>query len=305
MKNIMGKKYLNTTSFVIGTLCIALSLGSCKEKGVIIDLGGGPIASDTSYMGTVETPQQRMVLIEEFTGVSCPPCPLGHQLVASIVASNPNRIAVVGIQTFGFIQAYPVIESGDTITRHDNRTDAGTTLSTNIFGKLALTPTAGVDRISVNSSLYLDKSKWVTEVGNRLTTPTKANVTVTSDYNTTTKQAVIKVRVAYTADVTQKQVLTVALIEDGVIDAQENGLEIDTFYDHEHVLRDILTAPTGSTILDTYAVKPAGVVYERTFVYDLTSKDLWNKDNCKIVAYVSNSEPGDKVVQQAARVKLK
>lgn len=306
MKMMMNKKYLKTMPFIIGVLCIALSLGSCKEKGLIVDLGTGPVPSDTSYMGVVESPQTRRVLIEEFTGVSCPPCPLGHQIVASLVASNPDRISVISIQPFGFIQAYPVVERGDTLTRHDNRTDAGTTLSTGIFGKLSLTPSAGIDRISINSSMYLDKFKWVTAVNNRLTEPTKTNVTVTSDYNAVTRQAVIRVKVAYTDSVPQKQVLTVAITEDDIIDAQEYGTDkIDTFYNHEHVLRDILTTPVGSTILGNYAVKPAGIVYERVFVYDLSSKELWNKDHCTVIAYVSNSEPGDKVVQQAAQTSLK
>lgn len=306
MNNNMGKKLLNTTAFLTGTFCIALSLTSCKEKGVVISMTEcGVGVSDSIYVAPVETPQPRVVLIEEFTGVSCPPCPNGHKVVKSIVEDKGSSVAVVGIQTFGFIQAYPVIERGDTITKHDNRTEAGTSLSTNIYGKLSQTPVAGIDRILYNGNMYMDKSLWVNQVNSRLSEAPKANVTVTSNYNSTTHIALIKVRVAYTSSVSLSQLLTVALTEDKVVDAQEDGLTVIEDYDHEHVLRDILTAPTGSPILCENAVKEAGRVYECTFRYDLTGKSLWNLDNCKIVAYVSNAASGNKEVVQAAQVKLK
>jgi hypothetical protein len=114
--------------------------------------------------------------------------------------------------------------------------------------------------------------------------------------------------VAYTANVAKGQLLNVAVIENEVIDAQEVGLSEEQNYHHQHVLRDILTAPTGTAILSGKAIKEAGQVYERTFVYDLAAADpnnYWNPDNCRVVAYVSNNEGSDKEVIQAAEAHLK
>jgi len=303
----MVKRTINTVLSLAGAFCLVLALGSCKEKGVIVKMSEDPIASDTTYMAPVESLQPRKILIEEFTGVSCPPCPLGHRALASLLTQYPGRLAVIGIQVFGFIQANPVMHNGDSVTKHDNRTAAGTEMSVEIFGKLSKSPVSGIDRFvrdTRNNSLYIERGYWGQEIATRLSAATKANVTVSSDYNESTKKAVITVRVAYTSAMAKKQKLTIAMVENKVIDAQEDGEDIIEEYEHEHVLRDILTATTGSSILGGVTIE-AGRVYERTIVYDMSEKTLWNPANCKIVAFVSNDEPGDLEVHQAAEINLK
>jgi hypothetical protein len=75
-------------------------------------------------------------------------------------------------------------------------------------------------------------------------------------------------------------------------------------YVHQHVLRDIITLPTGDVILGSVPTKEAGQVYERTFIYTLPATVL-NPDNCRIIAFVSNSGSSDLEVQQAAEIHLK
>ena len=41
-----------------------------------------------NYVST--EPQNKNAILEEFTGVSCPNCPAGHQIMASILAANPT-----------------------------------------------------------------------------------------------------------------------------------------------------------------------------------------------------------------------
>lgn len=303
----MVKKALNTVLSISGAFFIALSLVSCTEKGVNIKMDRDPIASDTTFIAAVEAQQPRMVLIEEFTGVACPPCPLGHQALAALIAQYPGRVAAIGIQVFGFTQANPITKNGDTITKHDNRTTAGTELATDIYGKLSQAPMAGIDRIikdSRNGSLYNDRSVWSTSVGQRISVPAIANISINSKYIDSTQKAIITVHVAYTAALSKKQKMTVAIIENKVIDAQESGLTIIEEYEHEHVLRDILTAPNGSSIMSGVAAIEAGRVYERTFIYDMSKGKHLDPKNCKIIAYVSNNEPSDLEVQQSAEVSL-
>jgi hypothetical protein len=131
---------------------------------------------------------------------------------------------------------------------------------------------------------------------------------VTSVYSASTKQATITVRVAYTTAVTNDQLLTVALLENEVVDAQEleaiDTADVALNYVHQHVLRDIITAPVGDAMLSDKPTKTAGQVYERVFVYDLPSTVL-NPDNCRIVAFVATSAGAVKEVIQAAEVHLK
>lgn len=304
----MVKQAFNTVLSISSAFCIALSLASCTEKGVNIKMDRDPVASDTTFIAKVEAQQPRMVLIEEFTGVSCPPCPLGHQALAALIAQYPGRVAAMGIQVFGFTQANPIMKGADSITKHDNRTAGGTELATDIYGKLSQAPMAGIDRIVKdprNNSLYNDRSGWSTAVGQRLSVPAIANISITSKYIDSTQKAIITVHVAYTAALSKKQKMTVAIIENKVIDAQESGLDIIKEYEHEHVLRDLLTSSTGSAIMSGVPAIEAGRVYERTFIYDMSTKSHWDPKNCKIIAFVSNNEPSDLEVQQSAEASLK
>ena len=90
-----------------------------------------------------------------------------------------------------------------------------------------------------------------------------------------------------------------------MIDVQElsTAAKHNEDYDHEHVLRDIITSPTGSTILSGMTSIPAGQVYQRTFIYTIPAG--WNADNCHVVAYVSNNEPSTQEVVQAGEAALK
>lgn len=292
----------------LASIILLFSVGmltGCIEKGVKINLAPEPDTPDTSYVSTVEPPQQRIVLMEEFTGVSCPPCPSGHKMVKSILDSNPDKVAVVAIQPFGFFQAAPVTKDGVAITKRDNRSVPGTALSNEIYGKISSMPASGVDRLNLNGSMYIDKSFWSSKVTERLKVPTSANVYVSSSYDGTKKKYAVKVKVAYTASVSKRQTLNVALTEDGIIDAQEVGLDIDTAYEHMHILRDLLTAPAGNVILAGYAIKAPGLVYETTFFLDLTATPWVIPDKCMLIAYLCNDDPGDRTVQQSAFAKLK
>lgn len=295
----------------ISALCIAVAFTSCKETGrlpIVFDVE--PVGKDTAYETTPEAPQQRVVLIEEFTGVACPPCFDAHIKLKAIQTQYGDRVAIVGIQPKGPIQADSIratAKTGGVYTRKDNRTQDGTDIANSVYGGLSAIPQAGIDRSMVNGQLLATSNSWSTTVTNRLdetkTPAPAANVKVTSTFNETKRQAIITVRVAYTKPVDKAQLLTVALVEDDVIDAQENGTGFIQDYEHEHVLRDILTQPTGSTILANYATKQPGLVYERIFVYDIN--EAWNPAKCHVVAYVSNNAGADKEVVQAGHAHLK
>jgi hypothetical protein len=282
----------------------ALLFAACKETGPAIDFG--PKAKDTSFIAAPETPQQRTVVIEEFTGVTCTNCPAGHAIIKAIEDANPNRVAAVGIQAFNVKQAEPVKAADAGFpTLHDNRTQVGTELANEIYGSFSGIPVAGIDRISVSGNMLYDRASWSGTVTSRLGIAPAANVTISSIYNTSTKQAAITVHVAYTSAMAKRQKLTVALVENNIVDAQEgigtNGYEQN--YVHQHVLRDILTAPSGSAILTDKSTKQPGQVYERTFVYNVNPD--WNPDYCRVVAYVSDDEGADLEIVQGAIKSLK
>lgn len=278
---------------------------SCKEVPPPINYSVP--ADDTSFMAAVETPQDRIVLIEEFTGVTCPTCPPGHKVLATMETTYPDRLAIMGIQLFGNAQTRPYNHDGKQ-SKNDNRSQEGTDMSNAIYGTTSSIPVAGFDRVPQNGVIRPIRTLWSSYLPPRIAAPTKANLTVTSNFDAGSNTATIKVHLAYTQPVANHQILTMALVENDVVDAQElpagDTAPVALNYVHQHVLRDIITASAGNPILTTYATKPAGLVYERTFKYTLPNTVL-NPDNCHIVTYVSNSDGSDLEVQQASEVHLK
>ncbi|MEI8279188.1 MAG: Omp28-related outer membrane protein [Bacteroidota bacterium] len=299
-------------SFLLIPLAGLLATGSCTpEKGPYINFFGGK-AADTTYTASPESSQLRNVLMEEFTGASCPNCPQGHAIIASLEAANPNRIVAIGIHVFNFSQANPI----PGLSLYDFRTQVGSNLATAIFGAVSFEPSAVINRKydSSTTSYYIDRDFWGQQVNASLATATPVNMYLTSVFDSSLMQSIIDVKVAFTQSYSKKVNLTVAITEDDIIDAQEdidaqNHVVKDTIYTHKHVLRDILTTtPGGDSFLDSLTTKTAGRVYERVFVYkpnDTTWNKKWNLNNCKVVAFVNDNMPNDKLVQQAISTKLK
>lgn len=279
-----------------------LLFGACTEKGfdVVPRVEGG----DTTFLAAVESQQARVVMVEEFTGVTCPNCPTGHAIVAQQQTQYPGRVLAVSYYPYGIGQARPVEgHSRDTLAF---RTNDATDIGSSIFSGVSGLPCASIDRVPVGGLYLPNFNVWPGAISTRLAVPSQANITVRSEWQEGDRTAIIRVRVAYTAAVSKKQALTVLLLEDSLIDAQEisdtAGTKVIPDYNFKHVLRDALTTPSGEVMLSDFQTKEPGRVYERTFVYQVSDK--WKADNCKLIAFVHNAESGDKEVLQAAEAKL-
>lgn len=274
-----------------------LSLLSCKEKGPFIDFGARQFI-DTSYTTTVETPEPHRVLVEEFTGASCPNCPAARQKLADLSNANPGRVLVVAIHPFGLPQGAPVHNVG----KYDFRTQKGTDLLTTIYPDVVGIPVAGIDRVPVNGKLQLLSNVWPSAINTRLLFNPPVNLTLTSTFTESTRTASIKLRIAYTQPVDFGHSVTMAIIEDDLVDAQEKPDSIVT-YTFKHVFRDFVTPVSGQNIQAEVATKPAGYVYEATFKYPVS--DAWKPENCHVVAYVHRNDPTNREILQAVETDLK
>lgn len=270
---------------------------SCKEKGPAIDFSDVR-ATDTVYTASVETAQPKIVLLEEFTGVTCPNCPQAHQAISGFQGQYPGRVIAVGYYAHGMAQTKPI----EGLTIQDFRNDKATELGNNFFGGVPFLPSGTIDRIPDNDQYLYQSNKWGGILTSRISLSSPVNLYVTGSYDADEQQATALVKMAFTADVNRQLSLTLLVVENDIIDAQEYGLRIDTFYKHAHVMRDIITPNAGMSILDSIAVKPAGLVYERNFTFAVDPS--WKAENCQVVAFVSYNEPDSKEVVQAAEAHL-
>lgn len=287
-------------------LCL-IAVASCKEKAVVINTGNDDQVSDTTYQApdTFST-QQRTILIEEFTGCSCPYCPEGHDIIYGangIKTKYPERVAVIAYHIFNLKQAEPA--QGH---KYDFRTQDATDMFNTFFGA-ALTglPAASFDRSQENNDYLLDRAKWPVKADQRAATHSPVNLYMESKYDSVSRNATVTVKAVYTAATAKKQAITLSIIENNIIDVQEKaGVGHSDFipdYIHRSVLRDIITPFYGSVVLDSLATKTPGRVYQRTFKFKIN--DAWNANNCALVAFIHNNEPTDKEVMQAIEKPLR
>ncbi len=300
-------KALRLTLLVFASLLWA----SCeKELGPVINFtpplvdSGAAKLIDTTYEAAVETATPKRVLIEEFTGVTCTNCPSGHQKIKGMIDANPGRISAIGYQVFNIAQANPSPE-----TRTDNRSQKATDLGSS-FGGIVFLPSATFSRTSMTpqaNDLLQATPVWASMLTNRLAEPAPLNMTMTTKYVDSSRELTVTVRMAYTAEVTTKHRLTLALTEDSLIDAQEEviGSDIITHHDyvHEHVFRDFLTLTTGDNVLDSIATKRPGRVYERAYRIKLNS--AWNEKNCVVIGFIHNEDGTQKAVLQVTEKAVK
>lgn len=282
--------------------CLIL-LASCKEKDVLINFGLKEGITDTTYMASVEAPQNRNVLIEEFTGASCTNCPAGHDVVKSLIASNPGRVVALAYHTNDAGAIYQPVDKKGVKSIYDFRTEEATNIGKVIYEGLQSIPTAGFDRTKVGTSLLVNRTQWANETNKRLLVPPSVNMYLTSEYKADEKKVSVKLKVVYATDVSTKNSVNLGLVESKIIDAQEFSDRIEVNYEHNHIFRKSFTPYNGYPVLDSIATKKAGRVYEYNYVF--TPDEKWNLDNCYLVAYMNISETGNKEILQAIEVKLK
>jgi hypothetical protein len=276
-------------AFFIPLSVIVLFSACTKEIGPAIDFSKVQ-AKDTFYMAPVENAQLKNVLIEEFTGVKCPNCPDGHNIVATIQNANPSRVIAVGYYPFGQAQTEPLKD----LTKADFRIADATELST-LLGGIQFLPIAAVDRKMFGGAILTARTLWSSNVQARLAVATPINMQLSVSYDDASREAIIKTTLKYTSALSTKHNISLAIYENNLVDAQEYPTYIDSSYTFKHVLRDVITPVGGASVLDSLTTKAAGLVFEKTILYTLPAK--WNPSNCKIVAFVHDAAATKEVYQ--------
>ena len=250
---------------------------------------------DTTFQkSTTSARQDRIVMVEEFTGASCVNCPAGHATLKAIESANVNRVISYGLH-FGPL-AEPVHSDGPKfiIPEADQ-------IST-FFGVSAM-PNALIDRIKPSGTYVFGRTAWSTTVNNRLSVPAKANIKTSVAFNQSLNKYVLSLEIELLDEISDNLSYTIALVENNIVAPQLSGSNIIENYNHAMVARKFITSALGNSL-----PKPSGITsylpgrtYKKEIPLDLDSK--WKIENLHIISFVANE--ASREILQANEVHLK
>ncbi len=226
-------------------------------------------------------PENKNVVLEEFTGIHCSWCPTGHALAQGIQDAHPDDVALINIHEGGFA----VPSAGEP----DYRTPMGNVIASQAGSSSIGWPSGSVNRhIFSGSVTAMSRGIWVSASNQILDSPSYLNVGLIATVITSTRQLTVEVEIYYTGDSPEStNYLNVAILQDSILGPQTNG-GAGNNYNHMHMLRHLLTGQWGVEISET----TTGSFYSETFTYELpenyTEVDVI-LENLDIVAFVTET----------------
>jgi hypothetical protein len=309
------------TLFLAISICaMTLLLTGCKEINPAVVPPHSSAITDTTYIESpVQSPTAKYALIEEVTGVSCPNCPASHVILDGLISSQ-NVIGVsyhVGAPTFQ--QDAPIVQSPLQVM---TSSAAKAIVTYSSFYYPGDGPLGMVDRVVFNNGnsfastlsqggIWNYTSGW----GGDATTETTGqnnyapvNINLTSSYSG--GKINITVSLHYTTNQPDTDYLSVFLTEDSIVTAQQLADQsVDTFYVHNHIMRDAVSAPLGD-IINIPTLPTPGRVVVTTYQYPNASSAytaipaIWNVAHMHVVAFVHRYQNSSYNILQAAIIPI-
>lgn len=266
----------------------AMFLSSCEEKMVIIPDFTAP-QSD------------RVILMEEFTGASCPNCPAGTEQTENLLSLFPDNLVAVGIHS-DFL-AFPA-KPGEL----DLRVPAANEIET-FLGEWRSKPEAAFNR-KVFSNRGEDHIRvrtfpdaWINFIQDELETFARVYVDIESHYDESSRQVDIIVTATAQEKIESGDYrVNVMITESGITTSQKDGGNIISDFVHKHALRALLTDVGGDGLFTSLG---SGVERKANFSFVLPDEEVmgwWIPENCSVIAFITDG--ATKEVLQAAEVHL-
>ena len=243
---------------------LAATLTACEEKTIVIpELSVG----------------DRIVLIEELTGVNCPNCPDGAiELLSLQEVYGKENLAIVSIHsalTGSFSNLLPP-------SRYDFRTAEIDDLVGGI-GAVEQVPSAAINRAAKagETSLFLSRTDWNAVLANQISQEPQIGVFLETTYDNATRNLNIKINLAPDATLNGEHRISVYLTQDSIVDAQNIEGFIEPNYMHRHILRDVVSSTSGDLIGEALT---GGALVQKN--YQVTLPADYDTKHCSVVAFV-------------------
>lgn len=268
---------------LIGTL----GLHSCSDTEDPV------VRLDSQYLENVYGPAPdfefltnptKNVLLEEFTGHKCGFCPPATALVKQWDEELGERLVPVSIH------AGTLASVGSEPFETNYNTPDGDFFWGQVEG--GFNPSARIDRFSGAQNAYpYDDWRGMIETQMAMS----PDVALQGIASFVAADGILNVHIhgQYLKNLTDSYSLVVLIAESHIISAQEDYDQTPSEildYEHNHVLRDVITIPEGLPVSTAPASNDA---FLRSFSYEFNSE--WVPGNCHVIAYILNTATGDVV----------
>ncbi|SMC84397.1 T9SS type A sorting domain-containing protein [Moheibacter sediminis] len=226
------------------------------------------------------TPENRKVILEEFTGINCVYCPQGHVIAEQILENNPGKAFAINIHQGGFA------------TPQGGQPDFRTPFGNAIANQTGLTgyPSGTVNRhVFFNNKTILDRGQWASSANQLLNLPSYVNMAVEASVDIDTRVLTVHVESYYTGDSPQStNRLNVALLQNNTTGPQTGGNQGNN-YNHMRRLVHLITGQWGEEVTTT----TTGSFVNKNYTY--TIPESYNNipailSNLEIVVFMSESQ---------------
>ncbi|NOT37510.1 MAG: Omp28-related outer membrane protein [Saprospiraceae bacterium] len=251
--------------------------------------------TDIIESGIINT--ERVILVEDFTGASCPNCPVGTAELENILEKYPSNVVVLGIHS-RFLADPAKTGDPNLITKDANDIEK---LLGNYVGK----PEASINRrLYTGNNIRISRpDTWITYIDQELKREAEARLKIEKNYDDNSRELNIKITATSLIDILFPIHLHVAISESGIFTSQSGPSGVLDNYEQKHVLRKLLT-PVGGELMTDGLTKDKSITKEYKFILPAETEKLWKANNCSIVAFISKNET-EKVILQATEEKLK
>ena len=208
------------------------------------------------------TPENRKVILEEFTGINCTFCPDGHAIAQALQDGNPGNIFLVNIHSGSF--ANPSGSQPDFRTQWGQAIDNQSGLAGYPAGTVNRQNFPGQEQGNAGSTA-LSRGAWAAAANATLGEVSYVNVGVNASLNVQTNIMTIDVEAYYTGNSPEPtNKFNVAILQNNTTGPQVGGNMGDN-YNHMHRLIDLVTGQWGADITNT----TAGSLYSNQFLYTI------------------------------------
>jgi hypothetical protein len=230
------------------------------------------------------SPENKKIVLEEYTGIHCTYCPDGHEIAQSLKDANPDNIFIINIHTGG----YATPSSGEP----DFRTSFGDAIAaqSNLTGY----PSGSVNRqyfssLSMNGGTAMGRGGWNSATSQVLNQSAYVNLGVEASINVQNNELTVHVEGYYTGDSPQStNLLNVVLTQNNTLGPQTGG-GMGSNYNHMHRLVHMITGQWGFQISNT----SSGSFVDQTFTYTIPSNysgvDV-NLSELNVIAFISETQ---------------